>query len=136
MDILVSDGYGVNRKGVGKKQTWFAHHIRKATELSDSKNLEISKYGKWSKAELQRLCYMANSQSTSGQLNVFYARLVRLISTYEDSKDNAGRFSRRLLREIESLWTFLVEEGVPLTNNHSERMLRFAVLWRKKLWHA
>jgi len=33
--------------------------------------------------------------------------------------------------EIESLWTFLSEQGVDPTDNHAERMLRFAVLWRK-----
>ncbi len=130
--ILVSDGYGVYRKWVGQRQTCLAHLIRKATELSESKNPEIAKCGKWSKAELQRLCHMAHSSPTSGQWNAFYARLIRLISTYEDRKDDAGRFARRILREIESLWTFLVEEGVAPTNNHAERMLRFAVLWRKR----
>ena len=63
---------------------------------------------------------------TQGQWNAFYARLIRLISIYEDRQDDAGRFVRRLLREIECLWTFLVEEGVAPTNNHAERMLRFA----------
>jgi len=132
MGILVSDGYGVYRKWVGQRQTCLAHLIRKATELSESKNPEIAKCGKWSKAELQRLCHMAHSPPTIGQWNAFYARLIRLISIYEDRKDDAGRFARRLLREIESLWTFLVEEGVAPTNNHAERMLRFAVLWRKR----
>lgn len=132
MGILVSDGYGVYQKWVGQRQTCLAHLIRKAIELSESKNPEIAKCGKWSKAELQRLCHMAHSPPTVGQWNTFYARLIRLISMYEDRKDGAGRFARRLLREIESLWTFLVEEGVAPTNNHAERMLRFAVLWRKR----
>lgn len=130
--ILVSDGYGVYQKWVGQRQTCLAHLIRKAIELSESKNPEIAKCGKWSKAELQRLCHMAHSPPTSGQWNAFYARLIRLISIYEDRKDDAGRFVRRLLREIDSLWTFLVEEGVAPTNNHAERMLRYAVLWRKR----
>ena len=132
MGILVSDGYGVYQKWVGQRQTCLAHLIRKATELSESPNSDIAKCGKWAKAELQRLCKMANSPPTQGQWNAFYARLVRLISIYEDRQDDAGRFARRLLREIEHLWTFLVEEGVAPTNNHAERMLRFAVLWRKR----
>ena len=132
MGVLVSDGYGVYRKWVGQRQTCLAHLIRKATELSESRNPDIAKCGKWSKAELQRLCHMAHSPPTFGQWNAFYARLIRLISIYEDRKDDAGRFARRLLREIESLWTFLIEEGVAPTNNHAERMLRFAVLWRKR----
>ena len=132
MGVLVSDGYGVYRKWVGQRQTCLAHLIRKATELSESVNPDIAKCGKWTKAELQRLCRMAHSPPTAGQWNAFYARLIRLISIYEDRQDDAGRFARRLLREIECLWTFLIEEGVAPTNNHAERMLRFAVLWRKR----
>ena len=132
MGILVTDGYRVYQKWVGERQTCLAHLIRKATELSESKNSDIAKCGKWSKSELQRLCHMAHSPPTVGQWNTFYARLIRLISIYEDRKDDAGRFARRLLREMDNLWTFLAEEGVAPTNNHAERMLRFAVLWRKR----
>ena len=112
MGILVSDGYGVYQKWVGQRQTCLAHLIRKATELSESVDPDIAKCGKWARAELQRLCRMAHSPPTQGQWNAFYARLIRLISIYEDRQDDAGRFVRRLLREIECLWTFLVEEGV------------------------
>lgn len=38
---------------------------------------------------------------------------------------------RELLVWEESLWTFASVEGVEPTNNHAERMLRGAVLWRK-----
>jgi transposase len=31
-----------------------------------------------------------------------------------------------------ALWTFVRREGVEPTNNHAERVLRKAVLWRKK----
>jgi transposase len=39
---------------------------------------------------------------------------------------------RELLAVEEALWTFVRVEGVEPTNNHIERMLRLAVLWRKK----
>jgi transposase len=39
---------------------------------------------------------------------------------------------RELLAVEESLWTFVRVEGVEPTNNHIERVLRPAVLWRKK----
>ncbi len=42
------------------------------------------------------------------------------------------KFAARLLREIDSLWVFLEKAGVSPTNNHAERMLRFAVCWRKR----
>ncbi len=41
------------------------------------------------------------------------------------------RFCRRLLKVYDALWTFAKEEGVEPTNNHAERMVRPAVLWRK-----
>jgi transposase len=39
---------------------------------------------------------------------------------------------RELLAVEEALWTFVRVKGVEPTNNHIERMLRLAVLWRKK----
>ena len=39
---------------------------------------------------------------------------------------------RELLAVEQSLWTFARVEGVEPTNNHIERVLRLAVLWRKK----
>lgn len=44
---------------------------------------------------------------------------------------DAGGLGRNLLRHWTSLWTFTRLEGVEPTNNHAERMLRPAVLWRK-----
>ena len=41
------------------------------------------------------------------------------------------RFCRRLLKVYDALWTFAAVEGVEPTNNHAERMVRPAVLWRK-----
>ncbi len=46
--------------------------------------------------------------------------------------DKTAGTCRELLAVEESLWTFVRVEGVEPTNNHIERMLRLAVLWRKK----
>jgi transposase len=43
-----------------------------------------------------------------------------------------GLFARRLLREMDSLWVFLMQHGVEPTNNRAERALRFGVQWRKR----
>src|SRR5262249_26577965 len=51
---------------------------------------------------------------------------------YHDRSDDAGRFARRLLREMDSLWVFLAHHGVEPTNNRAERALRYGVLWRKR----
>ena len=62
---------------------------------------------------------------------MFYARFIRLIRKYSDRQDDAGKLTRRLVQEMEHLWLFLKEAGVEPTNNHAERLLRFAVLLRK-----
>jgi transposase len=41
------------------------------------------------------------------------------------------RFCRRILKIYDALWTFAAVAGVEPTNNHAERMVRPAVLWRK-----
>jgi hypothetical protein len=46
--------------------------------------------------------------------------LCHLIAQYHDRADEAGRFVRRLLREMNSLWVFLAQHGVDPTNNRAE----------------
>ena len=41
------------------------------------------------------------------------------------------RFCRNILEAYPALWTFARVEGVEPTNNHAERTLRLAVVWRK-----
>lgn len=130
--ILVSDGYRLYCNWVGLRQTCLAHLIRDAKGLCDRKAPEIAQFGAWALAELQRLCHMARAEPTRGEWSAFYARLIRLITRNRDRKDDAGRFARRLERELDSLWLFLAVKGVEPTNNHAERMLRFAVTWRKR----
>lgn len=130
--ILVSDGYGLYRKWVNLRQTCLAHLIREARKLFESKNPEVARFGENAIKELQRLCHMAHAPPTLGEWRAFYARFIRLTSRHAHRKDEAGKFTARLLREIDSLWLFLEKEGVSPTNNHAERMLRFAVCWRKR----
>ena len=42
-----------------------------------------------------------------------------------------ARFCAGLIKVYPALWTFLRVEGVEPTNNHGERVLRAAVIWRK-----
>jgi transposase len=130
--ILVSDNYGVYRKWIGLRQTCLAHLIRKARALSERTDPEIARFGTWALNELQRLCHMAKAPPTKGEWSAFYARFIRLITMHHKCSDEAGTFARSLAKEIESLWVFLEHEGVSPTNNHAERMLRFAVLWRNR----
>jgi len=130
--ILVSDGYRLYTNWVGLRQSCLAHLIRDARKLSEDVDTDIAKFGTAALAELQRLCHMAHEPPTLGEWRAFYARLMKLIVRNVGKKDAAGTFARRLLREINSLWVFLEKGGVSPTNNHAERMLRFAVCWRKR----
>jgi len=130
--ILVSDGYGVYQHWVQARQTCLAHLIRTARSLAERQHAELAACGAWALAELQRLCHMATAPPTGGEWRAWYARLCRLIAQYHDRTDDAGRFARRLLREMDSLWVFLVQHGVEPTNNRAERALRCGVLWRKR----
>jgi transposase len=56
---------------------------------------------------------------------------MHLLSQYRHRKDEAGKLARTLERELGTLWTFVVEEGVEPTNNRAEMALLFAGLWRK-----
>jgi transposase len=130
--LLVSDGYGVYQNWVQARQTCLAHLIRTARSLAERQQAELAACGAWALAELQRLCHMATAPPTGGEWRAWYARLCKLIDQYHDRHDDAGRFARRLLREMDSLWVFLAQRGVEPTNNRAERALRFGVLWRKR----
>src|SRR5262245_53822332 len=130
--LLVSDGYGVYQRWVQARQTCLAHLIRTARGLAARPQPELAACGAWAMAELQRLCHMATAPPTGGEWRAWYARLCKLIDQYHDRQDDAGKFARRLLREMDSLWVFLAHHGVEPTNNRAERALRFGVLWRKR----
>jgi transposase len=130
--ILVSDGYGVYQTWVTHRQTCLAHLIRTARGLAERQVPDLAACGTWALAELQRLCHMATAPPTGGECRAWYTRLCRLIDHDHDRSDDAGRFARRLLREMDSLWVFLAQHGVEPTNNRAERALRFGVLWRRR----
>jgi len=130
--ILVSDGYGVYKQWVNLRQTCLAHLIRTADGLAQRSDPEIAAFGKWAAAEIRRLSHMAHAPPTIGEWRAFYARLSRLVTNNHDRKDDAGKFARRLVREMESLWVFLAVKGVEPTNNRAERTLRFGVMWRRR----
>jgi transposase len=130
--LLVSDGYGVYQSWVEARQTCLAHLIRTARGLAARPHPDAAACGTWALAELQRLCHMATAPPTGGEWRAWYARLCKFIDHYHDRTDDAGRFARRLLREMDSLWVFLAQKGVEPTNNRAERALRFGVQWRKR----
>jgi transposase len=130
--ILVSDNYGVYRNWVNQRQACLAHLMRKASGLSERTDDSCRRFGEQLKEALQQLCAFAHAPPGKKKWTDFYTRLMLLLWFFEGAEDDAGRLSREILREIDTLWVFLDEAGVEPTNNRAERALRFAVLWRKR----
>jgi transposase len=55
-----------------------------------------------------------------------------LLEGYTGDDPKVATFCGNLLELEHGLWTFTREEGVEPTNNHIERLLRRAVLWRRR----
>jgi len=130
--ILVSDGYGVYQNWVQARHTCWAHLIRSARGVAARAQPALAACGTWALAELPRLCHLATAPPTGGEWRAWDARLCQLIDPYHDRSDEAGRFARRLLREMDSLWGFVAPHGVEPTKNRAERALRCGVLWRQR----
>lgn len=129
--ILVSDGYGLYQKWVCR-QTCLAHLIRKADALAERKKLDLRRFGELVAAWLRQLVSFAKDPPDSKQWSDFYTFFLFTVSVWEKDKTDAGRLARQIVREMDSLWTFLDHHGVEPTNNRAERALRFGVLWRKR----
>jgi transposase len=129
--IVVSDGYGVYQHWVHGRQTCLAHLLRRGLGRSERKDPELAWFGRRAMAELQRLVHWATAPPSGGDVQTWYARMMGLLGQFRQRRDEAGTLARTLERELDSLWTFVVEAGVEPTNNRAERALRFAVLWRK-----
>jgi transposase len=130
--ILVSDNYPLYRNWVNQRQVCLAHLIRKASGLAERADDGCRRFGEQLKEFLQQLCAFAHAPPGRKKWTEFYTQLMLLLLLFEGAEDDAGRLSREILREIDSLWVFLDEAGVEPTNNRAERALRFAVLWRKR----
>jgi transposase len=130
--ILVSDDYKTYVNWEHGRQTCLAHLIRKAKGISERQTPSLSKPGAWLLNELRLLCRMKRYPPSNGQWNTHCARMQRLITQYGTRNDEVGVLVRRIADELTSLRLFLHHPDVAPTNNHAERTLRFAVLWRKR----
>ncbi len=130
--ILVSDNYSLYTNWINRRQSCLAHYIRQARDLSERQGESIRRFGENIHKELKLLCHFANAPPSERQWTEFYSRFILLLFLFEHANSDAGKLARLLLREMDSLWVFLEEEGVEPTNNRAERALRFGVLWRKR----
>jgi transposase len=78
-----------------------------------------------------------DGHTTRAQLEARLAPVIRrrnrvLVEGWFGDDPTVAAFCENLLELEDALWTFASHEGVEPTNNHIERLVRRAVLWRKR----
>jgi transposase len=140
--ILCSDRWGVyNRVSAERRQVCWAHLKRDFQKVSDGggPSVFVGRRG----SLLVKKVFAAwhgfrEGQVTRAELKKQMAPLMNRMQRVllegailgEDPK--VATFCENLLALEAALWTFVEVEGVEPTNNHIERLLRRAVLWRKR----
>ena len=142
-NIIISDRYAAyNCFDSDRRQLCWAHIKRDFTRVSEKDDKIISRIGKQlleNQSELFRSWHEFKSDNISRyellkQAEPLRRRIGELLEqgSYTDPLLKTARFCKNLLENFNALWTFLETEGVEPTNNHAERSLRPAVIWRKK----
>jgi transposase len=141
--IVISDRYaGYNYFDSSKRQLCWAHLKRDFTKISEKQDKMIARMGKnllLCQAELFEVWHTykqghINRNELTSKTEPIRKRLGEYLEqgSYTDPKLKIMRFCKNLLENFSALWTFIFIEGVEPTNNHAERCLRQAVIWRKK----
>jgi transposase len=139
--ILCSDRWHVyNQVPAARRQVCWAHLKRDFQKIVDrgGPSVAVGQEGlKLVKKVFAAWHAFRDEQLTRAQLERKLALVVRrvnwvLISGLLGDDATVAAFCENLLRLEESLWTFMKHEGVEPTNNFMERLVRRAVLWRKR----
>lgn len=138
---LISDRWGAyNWIEDENRQFCWAHLLRDFTGWEESGGRGAS-YGErlhtlgqetihlWKTSQLSDADYTSIGAEIAENQESIHALLKK--AQYHGSPQ-IRRTAKRLLSQENCLWLFLTRPGVAPTNNHAERMLRQAVLWRKK----
>jgi len=138
--VICSDRCSVYAKlGIKRRQLCWAHldrEFRKWAEFSsqtkilgnDGLGICRGVFGLWRDFRQRKLSW----PQLRSQLKPWCKRLTEVLTWGQRcGHKKAANFCRRLLQVQKAFWTFARIEGVEPTNNHAERMLRPAVLWRK-----
>lgn len=141
-NIITSDRYAAyNYFDSSQRQVCWAHLKRDFTRLSEKDDKIIARIGKsllayeatlfdvWHEFKQHRITrdeLLRQSLPIRKQIEELLEQ-----GSYTDPTLKASRFCKNLLDRVYALWTFLSNENVEPTNNHAERSLRHAVIWRK-----
>lgn len=140
--ILCSDRWGVyDRVPAARRQVCWAHLKRDFQKIIDRG--DASAYVGREGSKVVKKVFAAWHRFKEGQctraeleakLQPVMARLNRVLleGALLDEYAPVQPFCDNLLALEPALWRFVTTEGVDPTNNHMERLLRRAVLWRKR----
>jgi transposase len=139
--ILCSDRWSVyNRMPAACRQLCWAHLKRDFQKIIDAGSVSafVGRRGR----RLVKRVFAAwhefqDGQCTRAQLQEQLAPVMRsmnlvLIEGWLGDDKTVAKFCGNILELESALWTFVTAEGVEPTNNFIERLLRRAVLWRKR----
>lgn len=141
--VVISDRYAAyNYFDSNKRQVCWAHLKRDFTKIAEKPDKTLGRIGKHlliCQAKLFESWHSYKQGNLSRNGLALETALIRKQigeyleqGSYTDPKLKIARFCKNLLESFSALWTFIFIEGVEPTNNHAERCLRPAVIWRKK----
>jgi transposase len=123
-----------------RRQLCWAHLLRDFSAHSEGTG-EQERFGKPALVVARQLFDAWQQFQQDGQRTALQARIVPLQAKLRTQLEHASRkstktkyhrqFARNLLKRWPALWTFSHTDGVEPTNNHAERGLRGALIYRK-----
>jgi len=138
--LLVSDRWGPYMKHPLELHQLCWAHLKRDFEKLELRGGEAAELGKLLLVEVKAIFALwhrfergeFDRAELKRQLEPIKARVFDLlVDGLENSNAKASGLCARLLPVFDCLWVFTEVEGVAPTNNHGERELRRAVLWRK-----
>ena len=136
--ILITDFFGAyDRIQAFAKQKCIVHLLREIKQVSlRNRSAEWLRFARRLKRLIHDALQLVIDRERIGEavygrrVANLHIRLADLFGvTYRDA--DSERLSKRLAKYSDELFTFLLHPGVPATNNHAERQIRFAVIMRK-----
>jgi transposase len=139
--IVCSDRWtGYDYLDPNQRQLCWAHLLRDFTDHSEGM-AEQKKFGEDGLQIARGLFAAWHNYQTDGDRTQLQAQIAPLETRLRALLEHAARksprtkyhrqFARNLLKRWPGLWTFSHTDGVEPTNNHAERSLRGAVIYRK-----
>lgn len=135
-DVLVRDDYGGYEKLSLNHQSCWAHLLRKSREATNQPHPseEVQRLHRQLKQMFEELVAAVEIPFEQKKRELVYRYFKNRISTIikrQYKSDDAIKIQTRIRNQNNNLLTALLYEGVPLTNNLAERLIRPMVVTRK-----